>query len=53
VISEDLFSWVEYSDLSMFKKRVLAVLHRKRLIEYDRGSETVTISPLGIKEVEE
>jgi len=53
VLSEDLFSWVEYSYLPMFKKSVLVPLHKKRLIEYDRDSETVTISPLGIRAVEE
>jgi hypothetical protein len=53
ILSEDLFSWVEYSDLSMFKRAVLTPLHKKRFIEYDREAETVTISPTGIKEVEE
>lgn len=52
VLSEDLFSWVEYSNLSMFKRSVLSSLHKQRLIEYDTESETVTISPLGIQEVE-
>ena len=31
----------------------LAVLHKDRLIEYDRESETVNISPIGVKEVED
>jgi hypothetical protein len=53
VLSEDLFSWVEYSDYSMFKRSVLTPLHKGRLVEYDRDSEAVTISPLGIKAVEE
>lgn len=53
VLSEDLFSWVEYSAYSMFKRAVLRPLHKGRLIEYDKDSEAVTISPLGIKEVEE
>jgi hypothetical protein len=39
--------------LQMFKKAVLTPLHKHRLVEYDKGSDTVTISPLGIKEVEE
>jgi len=37
----------------MFKKKVLTPLHKERLVEYDRETESVTISPLGIKEVEE
>jgi hypothetical protein len=53
VLSEDLFSWVEYSNLPMFKKTVLTPLHRARMIEYDRDAETVLISPLGAKDVEE
>lgn len=53
VLSEDLFSWVEYSDFSMFKRAVLLPLHKTRLIEYDRENQTVTISPLGAKRVEQ
>jgi hypothetical protein len=53
VLSEDLFSWVEYSHLPMFRRAVLTPLHKKRLIEYDKDTETITISPLGIREVEE
>ncbi len=51
--AEDLFDWVEYSDFSMFKRRVLAPLHKKRWIEFDRETNTVSISPTGAKEVEE
>jgi hypothetical protein len=53
VLSEDLFSWVEYSDYSMFKRAVLTPLHKRRLIEYDKEAETVTISPSGIRDVED
>lgn len=53
VLSEDLCGWVEYANLAMYKKRVLLPLHDKRLIEYDRESEVVYLSPLGAKEVEE
>jgi hypothetical protein len=31
----------------------IAALHKERLIEYDRENESITISPLGIAEVEE
>jgi hypothetical protein len=37
----------------MFKRAVLTPLHKNRLVEYDKETETITISPLGIKEVEE
>jgi len=53
VCSEDLYSWVEYSNQSVFRSKVLTPLHRGRLIEYDRQSELVTISPLGIVHVED
>jgi hypothetical protein len=53
VLQEDLFSWVEHSNFTVFKRSVLEPLHKKRLIEYDKSADTVTISPLGIKEVEE
>lgn len=53
VLLEDLYEWVEHSNLHTFKKDVLNQLHRDRLIEYDRESEAVHISPLGIQEVEQ
>ena len=45
---EDLYSWVEYSSINMFKKRILEPLHKERLIEFDRENEVVQISPKGI-----
>jgi len=53
LLTEDLFAWTEYSNLGMFKRSVLGALHTKRLIEYDRDTETVVISPLGMRSVEE
>jgi len=52
VLIEDLFAWVEYSDLSMFKRTVLNPLHKAKLIEYDKDSDAVFLSPLGAEEVE-
>lgn len=52
VLSEDLFDWTEYSSLSMFRKAVLQPLHNQKLIEYDKESELVYLSPLGIEVVE-
>ena len=52
VFTEDLCSWVEYAP-NMFKKRVLAGLHQERLIEYEKDSELVYLSPLGTKLVED
>jgi hypothetical protein len=53
VLVEDLFAWVEYSNMSMFKRKVLKPLHNAKLIEYDTESEAIFISPLGEQEVEE
>lgn len=53
LLQEELFSWVEHSNFTVFKRSVLEQLHKKRLIEYDKAADAVTISPLGIKEVEE
>lgn len=52
VLLEDLFEWTEYSNLSMFKKKVLEPLHASKLIEFDRDTESVFLSPLGVSEVE-
>jgi hypothetical protein len=48
----DLFSWVEYSDFSMFRKAILKQLHEKKIIEYDKETDIVYLSPKGIIEVE-
>jgi hypothetical protein len=52
ILSEDLFDWIEYSNYSVFKKGVLVPLHKERLVEYDRNTECVMISPHGAKDVE-
>lgn len=51
-LAEDLFEWVEHSRMSNFRSRVLGLLHEKRLVEYDRATETVTLSPAGARKVE-
>ncbi len=53
ILVEDLCDWIEYSNIGVFKSKVLTPLHKERLIEYDRGALTVAISPLGVKQVEE
>lgn len=53
VLSEDLFLWTEHSNFAVFRRDVLGSLHRGRLVEYDRDTEIVYISPLGVREVEE
>jgi hypothetical protein len=52
ILIEDLFEWVEYSNLSMFKRSVINPLHKERLVEFDKETESVFISPLGLNLVE-
>lgn len=53
VLIEDLLDWTEYSRMDHFKARVLAKLHRDRLIEWDKRTGAAHISPKGIARVEE
>lgn len=50
---EDLCSWVEYSSLTMYKKRILQPLHKDRLIEFDTDNDMAVISPKGARIVDE
>jgi hypothetical protein len=52
VLTEDLFSWVEYSNASVFRRKVLQKLHNDRLVEYDTETELVHLSPTGVAKVE-
>jgi prophage antirepressor-like protein len=49
----DLCGWVEYSNASVFRSKVLTPLHKKRLIGFDTGRGRARIPPRGAKEVEE
>ncbi len=49
---EELFAWVEYSNFSVYKKKVLAPGHKQRLWEYDRTTGLVTLSAIGVAEAE-
>jgi hypothetical protein len=53
VMVEDLISWVEYSNPRIFKSNVLSKLHKERLVEWDRETETVYLSPTGATFVED
>lgn len=53
VLTEDLVSWIEYSNPRVFKSNVLHPLHKSRLVEWDRDSDTVTLSPKGAKHIED
>ena len=53
ILVEDLISWIEYKRMDHFKYKVLKPLHDKRLIEFDRESDCVYLSPKGASDVEE
>src|SRR5262245_38431091 len=53
VAATDLFKWIDYSNMSMFRRSVLLPLHKGRLIEFDAEKDRAGISPRGIMEVEE
>lgn len=53
VLAEDLFSWSKYSNFPVYKNRVLRELDSENLVEFDRETDAVIISPLGVKLVEE
>jgi hypothetical protein len=48
-----LMSWVEYSSLTMFRRRILEPLHAQKLIEYDTKLRRACINPRGAKVVED
>jgi hypothetical protein len=48
----DLVEWLEHSNPSVFRRDVLRVAHKERLIEYDAKGKLVHLSPLGTKFVE-
>jgi len=47
-----LFDWIEYSNMSVFKLKVLKPLHKSRFIEY-RKNGTCVLTPKGIEYVED
>ena len=53
VLVEDLCDWIEYSNISVFKARVLKTLHKKRMIELDKETDAVLLSPTGAQRVED
>ena len=43
----ELLGWVEHSNMSVYRKKILIVGHKQRLWEYEAKDGTVTISHLG------
>jgi hypothetical protein len=53
VAEVDLIKWVEASNPTDYRRRVLRPAHKARLVEYDAATKLVQISPLGVARVEE
>lgn len=51
--ASDLFSWVEHSNMTVFRRDVLRRLHKQRMIEFDEDLGMVMLSPAGAKRVED
>jgi hypothetical protein len=50
---KQLVNWVEHTNPAVFRRDILQRCHTQRLLNYDRTSGMVHISPVGIKYVEE
>lgn len=44
---------IEYSNISNFRKKIVQKTHEKRLLEYNKATDLVTLSPSGVIEAEE
>ncbi len=53
VLLEDLCEWIEYSNPRMFKSAIVQKLHKQRFLEFDKDSQSIILSPKGVKYVEE
>lgn len=52
VTDTELFKWVEHSNMSIYKRDVLRVCHKERLLEYNETIGEITLSPKGVQYVE-
>jgi hypothetical protein len=51
--AEVLRGWVEYKNITHYREKVLVVLHKARLVEFDQANGRVQLSPKGALEVED
>jgi hypothetical protein len=51
VLDMDLRIWAEYSNLSVFRRKVLGGLHDENMLHYDRKTGLVHLSPIGARYV--
>lgn len=50
--SKEIFTWVEHSNMTNFRRDILRPLHEEKLIEYNQKDEIIHLSPLGVAKVE-
>ena len=48
----ELYTWVEHSNVSVYRRDILRRAHKTKLIEYNAAERTAEISPLGVAYVE-
>jgi hypothetical protein len=51
VLIEDLCEWIEYSNPTIFRM-LINEMHKQRLLEFDKESESIVLSPKGVDYVE-
>lgn len=52
VSEANLVAWTEHSNAAVFRRDILVKGHKARLWEYDKKAKTISLSPLGMTEVE-
>jgi len=50
--AQELAKWIGYGNLSRFRGAILMDLDRQALVNFDRATDLVTVSPTGIRRVE-
>lgn len=48
----ELISWLEHSNMAVYRRDVIIPGHKKRMWEYNKTSKKIILSPLGIEHVE-
>jgi hypothetical protein len=50
---KQLAEWVEYTNLTQYRNRVIMPLHDSRILEYDKKLRRMHLTPLGSEDVEQ
>lgn len=49
---EALRDWIDYKNPTQYRSKILSVLHKNRLVEFDHARSRVQLSPAGAQKVE-